>query len=339
MKKSILFAALAASLMTVTSCTSTNNEELSATGAISFSPTLNKSRALTSVDDLTKFYVYGSVDGKSIFSDQLVSRPNTAADWTYTYNGGEAPKWVVGSTHYFYAYSADNGKLEGKMGSASYTPSGKLVFTNVYAGAPDSNFDLVYASAEQVGKMTDNAKVAFRFKHILSQINVIFKNVTTNNNNVAYNVKVNSINFANCEVMGNFDGEKWTEPSNSTIPGLGLNGTPLYFADNNLTSTDYFGINETKQTVSMYEIPYDYSYEPIVLRFSVTITNANDPADTKTKTLQATFNPNWQMGYRYNYTIPVSLFESDEYIQFTAESLDDWSEGATSGTLKIEEVK
>ena len=342
MNKSILNSALAATLLIASSCTSTVDEGIANTNAISFGTVLTNSRALDGIGDLNKFYVYGSVNGKTIFNDQVVTRSDDATNlWTYTYNAGdEAPKWVAGATHHFYAYSADNGEIHGIEGKAVYTPGGKLTFQNVYAGAPDSNFDLIYAEAEQVGLMSGNSKVALRFKHIFSQINVIFQNATQNDAGTVYNVKINSTNFANCEVMGNFDGEKWTEPDDSTIPGNGLNGTPLYFLDTNATSTGFFGLGESVQTVAMYEIPYDYTYEPIVLRFSITLTNANNPADTKTKIFQANFNPKWEMGYRYNYTVPVSLalFESDEYIHFTVTDIDNWNDGVTEGTLDIEEV-
>lgn len=339
MKKSILFASLAAALMSVTSCSSTSDEApVETTGGISFSSTLNKSRALNSIEDLNTFYVYGSKDGsENLFLDQLVGRASANDTWEYTYNGAATkPKWVAGSYYKFYAYSSDNGKIKGTV---NYDATNGLTFKDVYAGSPNSNYDIVYATAEQVGKMTDNSRVSFRFKHILSQINVTFKNTTTNAQNVPYNVKINSINFANCEVMGDFDGTSWTF-SDTKEPGNGISKTPLYFVDNNKTSTDNFALNETKSTVAMYEIPHDYvNDEPVVFRFNVTITNANDPKDTVTKTLQASFNPEWKMGYKYNYTIPVSLFSSNDYIEFNAVSLDDWNEGATSGTLTIQEVQ
>jgi hypothetical protein len=302
------------------------------THAIGFNSSVAKNpmttRTLSSVDDLTKFFVYGTQDGTTdLFLAQEVVKAN--GDWTYTYNQGSSkPKWTPGSRYVFYAYSSDNAALNG---TAVYNVTDGLTFEGVTSGTATTNADLVYASkVEQVGLQSGNNRVAFNFKHILSQINVVFKNATSNAENIAYTAVVDSISLSGYSLTGDFDGSAWTIASSSSAAdnvALGFSG--------NAATTGSLALAATEQTLPLYVLPQQTS--DIELVFRATITNANNASDKVVKTWKATFDAAWELGYRYVYNIPLSLV-ADEYIEFTANSLNGWSEG-TTGTIKLVEVK
>jgi hypothetical protein len=183
---------------------------------------------------------------------------------------------------------------------------------------------------EQVGLQSGNNRVAFNFKHILSQINVVFKNATSNAENIAYTAVVDSISLSGYSLTGDFDGSAWTIASTSSAAdnvALGFSG--------NAATTGSLALAATEQTLPLYVLPQQTS--DIELVFRATITNANNASDKVVKTWKATFDAAWELGYRYVYNIPLSLV-ADEYIEFTANSLNGWSEG-TTGTIKLVEVK
>lgn len=336
MNKFYLLGALTAVAASITSCANqdvVNEGDARQTNAISFGTSLakntNGSRALNSLSDLNKFFVYAAKDSTSIiFEHQEV---NKTTDWSYT--ASTKPKWEPGSSYVFYGYSADNGELKG---TAKYSITKGLTFESVYVGTPGANYDLVYAGPiTQVGKMTGNSRVSMRFRHILSQIKLSFKNATANATNVPYNVYVNWAMVDGHELTGDFNGEEWTFKNYSdTIPGAGY--TYLDFTKDVKTS-GAIALDSISTTLPLHVIPQtDYNGSMVSIRFNVTITNANDSTDTVTKTLQANFLPDWKLGYRYNYIIPISLYTIED-IEFTAESLNDWVDGA-NGNLEVFEV-
>ena len=315
-----LTAAALASLMWLASCTHEVDEASDyQTNAIGFNSTIFKqSRALNSFEDLNKFFVYGTKDGSDhLFLGQPVSK--SGDDWTYTYTGGKSkPKWEAGSRYIFFAYSSENSTL---AGSVSYDATNGLTFSGVTSGSEDNNADLVYASRiEQVGLQTGNSRVPFSFKHILSQINVVFTNSTTNSENVPYNVTVNSVSLNNHELVGDFNGSAWS------IANTSIAGDHVPFTFGTSTGSSAIALSQTATTSPLFVIPQTTG--DVTILYNVTITNANNSADTTTKTWKATFDASWLMGYRYNYNIPVAL-TSDEYIEFTVSSLNGWEDGTT----------
>jgi hypothetical protein len=320
------FIAFSSALLWAVSCSSHEFSEANdlQSNVIGFNSTINKThaRALNSVSDLNKFFVYGTKDAQTnIFTNQEVSL--SGDEWAYTYTGSSKPKWVPGSSYAFYAYSNDNGAVNGTV---NYSIEDGLTFSGVTTGSADSNGDLVYAPrVTQVGLQTGNSRVPFNFKHILSQINVVFSNATTNAENIPYNVTINSVSINGHQLTGDFDGSAWSISSPNLASSVSLS----------LGTTGALALNASSTTAPLFVIPQETS--DVVLTYNVTVTNANNSQDTTTKTWKATFDANWLLGYRYNYNIPVSL-TNDEYIEFTANSLNSWETG-TTGQIKIEEVK
>jgi hypothetical protein len=338
--KNLIFLGFVAAIFATTSCTSegVNNEaDVRQTNAITFNSGLSSSRALNSLTDLTKFFVYGAKDGQTVlFDNQTVDR--SASGWTYTYASGNKPMWVAGSTYKFYAYSAENKDLGSK---AAYSIEDGLTFTGVRVGDINNNFDLVYATpVEQIGKMTGNAAVPFKFKHILSQIHFVFKNATENDGNVPYDVTVTRVKLNGYELTGDFDGTEWN--MDNYVTNYGTADVDQYFTVNNANSvtSSSFALGESQKTVPLHVIPQTplQNGDVVTLKFTYTITNRNDSTDTISKSFYANMYPEWKMGYRYNYIVDISL-SSLEYIEFTAESLEDWSDASSAQLIELTEIK
>ena len=337
--KRLIFPGFVAAIIATTSCTSEsviNEADNRQTNAISFNSGMSSSRALNSVDDLTKFFVYGVKDGQTVlFDHQTVVRG--ATDWTYTYSGGTKPMWVAGSKYNFSAYSAENADLGDKV---SYSIENGLTFTGVRVGDINNNFDLVYAApVEQIGKMTGNAPVPFKFKHILSQIHFVFRNATDNAENIPYDVTVTRVKVNGYELTGDFDGTEWNMDAYAS--NYGTADVDQYFGNNgtNVVTSPAFALGESQKTTPLHVIPQNplQHGDVVTLKFTYTITNRNDATDTISKSFYANMNPDWKMGYRYNYIVDISL-SSMEYIEFTADSLEDWNDADTAQLIELTEI-
>ena len=331
--KKIAILPAAAILLAATSCVEdavvTEASDMQ-THAIGFNSTVARnpsSRTIASIDDLTRFYAYGTQDGTTdLFLAQEVNL--SGGDWSYTYNQGSSkPKWTPGSSYVFYAYSSDNAAVGG---TANYSFAKGLTFAGVTTGSATANADLIYADrVEQIGLQSGNNRVAFNFRHILSQINVVFTNSTSNAEGIAYSARINSVSLGGYDLTGDFDGSAWSIASGSKQ----AEAVALTFGGK--AASDTLALSEKAQTLPMYLVPQQT--EGIVLQFSVTIVNDANASDVTTKTWQATFDADWELGYRYNYNIPLAL-TADEYIEFTASSLNGWSDGL-SGQIQLVEVK
>ena len=312
MKKLVLVASCVISLATV-ACSSDNvidNGDSRQTNSIDFNSAITRgSRSLDATSDLTTMYVYGTQDNTSaIFDAQAVTKGTE--NWEYTYNkSGDKPKWTAGSLYKFYAYSYENGSTS----SAKYSAGGVLTFDGFTTKAGDGTGDLIYASSDQIiGLQTGNSRVAFTFKHILSQVSLVLLNNTLNAQEIPYNVTISNIKLSGYGTTATFDGTDWgttTNPANNV--SVNNEGKAFPYEDHE-TASSLFVIPQKDKTVT--------------LTLTAEIKNANNANDVTKYTYSATFTPNWEQGKKYQCTIPVTLNTGEESIEFTVTSLNGWSD-------------
>ncbi len=336
---------MAGCAVALASCTQTDVlEEGVQSSAIGFENAVSKeSRALTNTS-LNKFYVYGyytqaGLEGNpvSVFDGEPVSLAD--GSWGYT----NTRYWVPGATYYFYAYSCENNAVTNA--SAGLDLEGDNVAERAltidgYTANSSHQHDLIFATNDNgiIGKDTDNAKVAFTFKHILSRVNVKF----TSEFAAGYDIVVKDVKLENIVDKGNFDpaGTTWSGFSR-TVEQTETEATQILLsvpADGNVASKaipaseGVEGVAEkTVTTGNGYVIPVQYQNSHVRLVFDIEVKQGNDVM--LARTLSGSWQPKWVagMGYTYNVKISGDAANLDPIVFETSENmnLDGWNTGNT----------
>lgn len=142
---------------------------------------------------LKAFKVWGTVTGSegpvAIFADDLVSGTvGVNSTWNCT---TKTQYWITGATYEFAAVVDGNVTTEnGLPKTISYTADGTT--------------DLLYARAKQyTGLATDNPKVAFEFKHLLSKVKFTLENTTPAGDKIgAYTYTLTDVKITNAITNG-----------------------------------------------------------------------------------------------------------------------------------------
>lgn len=335
MKKSIFF--MAGCAVALASCTQTDViEEGVQSSAIGFENAVNKeSRAFTSVNDLTKFFVYGyytkadaTNNPVNVFDGETVTLADGA--WGYT----NTRYWVPDATYRFYAYSCENGTSTCEAGldlTGTTTQQRALSLTGYTL---HDHHDLIFATNDNgiIGKETGNAKVAFTFKHILSKINVVFDSEFA----PGYDVVISNVRFENIYDKGNYDPyDEWTSESRTSTNENNPTKVELALVSGkdvaSAADANVEGSVELKaETVSGYVIPHEYGESLVRLVFDIDVKQGDDTMFSRT--LTGSWKPNWGLGKAYTYNVTISGTAADlEPIVFeTSQSIDGWGEGDTS---------
>jgi len=337
MKKLVLVATCVLSLASV-ACTSNDvidNADNRQTNEIGFSTAVSRgtSRAINSISDLKSFYVYGSQESTTVFNAQLVSGSTSDANstaWDYTYNlGTTKPKWVAGSNYKFFAYSYDNSAVA--TGVAQYTPgttTGSLKFEGFTTKSGDGTGDLIYSAPDAIFALqSGNSRVPFSFSHILSQVSLVFQNNTSSTSGTTYSVKISDIKVTGYNTKGNYDGNGTWGTLSDAASNVAIN-----------TAGASLAAQATETASSLFVIPQTIPAGSTIT-LTATITNNSNASDVTTYEYTATLTGEWKIGKKYQYTVPVTLNDTEEYINFTVSSIDGWGDTINGGTLTLTKTK
>lgn len=254
MKKSMIFAALAAAAVAMPSCSSDQDEVLNNGEGIRFTVSAGKQSRAIAVDNnsINKFHLWAvaSNNANAFFMNCDVTKDG--ANWTYS----PTKFWPQANKVNFFAVSA--GTVDGYTDiTSAVTPSfaegkGGMALNN-YTVVPNADLDVLYAAYYDASKKTGT--VPLNFHHALSQL--AFAAKCTNSD---LTIRVKSIRVDNIANNGSLAGPKattqsWLNVDNGTATETGdswgvwsgQNGSATYtapfHADFNqpltATATDY----------------------------------------------------------------------------------------------------
>ncbi len=321
MKKSLFMLGLAVAAMT--SCSNDELMEVNTNNVITFESHVDKgTRAVTNTDALTKFYVFGSYGTTRVFDNVAVTKDGS--NWDYTNHVA----WTANS-YKFAAYATTNASAQ--ITPAYNNATGVLTFSDVVAN--DAS-DLVAATTTVDNTGLTNAAVNLTFKHLLSKVQFVLTNSSTEN----YTMKVSNITFSALK-QGDcvFDGAAaWT--AEGTAEALSFAGTTENIAQGAaFTSEDHIVIpNQTILDTKNDSDPTN-DVNVITASFKVEFYDASVPANKVYEknytnvSLALTGGAKWQPGYLYKYT--GSIKPTTSYIEFNVISVEDWQSATPSVSL------
>lgn len=240
MKKSILFAALAAAAVAMPSCSSDQDEVLNNGEGIRFTVSAGKQSRAIAVDNnsIGKFHVWAvaSNNKTGFFMNTDVTKVDDA--WTYS----PTKFWPQANTVNFFAISAGRGTeyvdITDKVTPSCAEGKGGMELKD-YTVVADANLDVLYAAYYDASKTTPI--VPLNFHHALSQL--AFAAKCSNNDLTIY---VRNIRVDNIKNTGTLAG-----PKASTLSHL---------ASNNGTATetgDSWGVWSDQKGKATYTAPFN----------------------------------------------------------------------------------
>ena len=298
MKKSLFM--LGAAIVALSSCTQDEVLNVNENRVISFESHVNKStRAVTNTTNLEKFYVFGNHGTTNVFNNVEVTK--NGSDWVYT-----PPVAWTANNYKFAAYATTN---ESDQLTPGYS-DGVLTFSDY---VPNDASDLVAAVASVDNTGLANATVNFTFQHLLSKVQFVL----TNNSTEDYTMKVGAITFSvlkqgDCVYNGT---ATWTPEGLATT--LTVAGTTTNIAKGaSFTSEDHLVIpNQALNSVAasfkveFYDASdnkvYEKQYSDVALKLI---------ADDSQK---------WTPGYLYQYNGSIKPTTSN--ITFSVTQVDAWT--------------
>lgn len=347
--KKVLFIVLA--LAAVVACNKTEVVEQSSGNAITFDNAFidNATKSVTdpsftNSNMFDDFAVYGFVEGASIFDGTTVSQSieNTELISDWRYEGTQY--WIAGAKYNFCAVAPKTGGnwVKGSCNVSGTAISTVLNFTNT------GEVDLLYAQPAQIeGKVSENEKVSFSFRHALSKVKFSFTNAYNATNAT---IKVKNIKITNSYKTGtaSFD-QTNTSWSNHLFAKAGEEAFVLDFgmATDNESTTD---IKENEEVAYAYDATYESQKELFMIpgpapkqsvtvegtatevtgycvTFKVALLISNQQIDEYTHTAYVNFAP--VAGYCYDIKAEINAENIDpehqqEPIEFTVATLPEW---------------
>ncbi|MCH5231102.1 MAG: fimbrillin family protein [Muribaculaceae bacterium] len=288
MKKSLFFAAIAATIMA--SCANEESVEMArpSGNAIGFESFVGKAtRADMTNSSLESFYIYG---GKEATEFDAVQVTKAGSDWTYS------PErfWAEGETYKFAAVAPS-------VDGVSYNyDDNKLTIANYAAGEED----LIVATTDAItAQESGNPAVALNFKHALAKVQFTFTNSVS-----GATVKIENARLSGVNIQGTLEASYATGTS-LAWSNVGTTGSYTY-------SFDFAG-GETASAVQ-YLVPQTLT-DDAQFSFKVTITGATD--EPVVQTLSAQLKKDnataWETGKQYNYNLKITgSAVGQESIQF-----------------------
>ena len=274
---------------------------------------------VTDESNLSGFNVWGYMNNVAapVFEGTEVEK----ISGVWSYNDGEDKYWVPGQVYYFAALAPMNSSnVSLELATTAETASkglGTLTFTNA-AGEED----LIYSKYKTTSQPSNNAPVAFEFKHLLSKVRISFENQMAND---YINVKVSNV--------------KMSAPKSASIDLTSETmawGTP--------TAHDNFDFNEiakvtARQKGSTYElfmIPASDSYE-YDLMFDVTLfmDGVEKVLYTASKTAKITGTA-LEVGSAYNFSAVITPnIVNEDVVSFEVEHVQNWDEFTQYSQLAV----
>ena len=144
-----------------------------------------------------KFGVFGTVENASLFANKEVS--NTSGTWSYE----GTQYWIAGAKYNFAAVAPFGAYTNATYTSTDYVGTTTLTFANT-----DGTTDLLYAWAEQDGKVSGNTTVGFSFRHVLSKVKFSFEN--------AYDASTATIKVKNVKIQNAYASANASLTKNAT---------------------------------------------------------------------------------------------------------------------------
>ncbi len=299
---------LAAFCLTFVSCTSTVDDGLQDSRAITFTPAADTRAAVTGFKDMGDFQVWGWYGGdgtaapNNVFDGTVVYKD---AGWNYT---DGVRYWKAGETYNFYAVYPTDVK-------ANVSSEGTITVTNFDCSQTgEKAVDLMTAIREGVDAdkmIAGGGTVTLTFRHELARVTCSVKSELSS-------VTVQSLLLANVGYKGTLTrttaGNQWSElatygtdntPFNIKAP-FELNATDGLLRDNVLGD---LLLPQQQLTQALFVLVYRYD---------------NDTAD-RTATLGLPAGSQWNAGEYYNYTLTLKAAEVALNV-----SVKDWDEESTS---------
>lgn len=357
MKKILLSLASVTTILTACTSQEVIDESSIQGNAIGFENVVNKP---TRADDphqgvsLTKstfdnFYVFGyyTKDGMDnsavqIFNTEEVKLTN--GKWVYT----NPRYWNPGCTYYFYAYSCGDLKLSNAYGTFSMDMTGtttekRALVINGYLCDYRHQHDLIYAENEGIvgkekpknGTATANQPVRFTFRHLLTMISASFKSSFP----TGYKIRISNVRMVNIKNTASYNPRATVTWYNQQIELLPNSANPYIELDVDKTKTTEAGDSKGIETQIGFAIPYNYNVAAtgnVTLTFDMDV--IRDGKVVLQRNLRGNFNPNWESGKKYNYSIVIAGTDADlEAIAFetATDPITGWESGSGS-TITLE---
>ena len=294
---------LGAAIVALSSCTQDEVLNVNENRVISFESHVNKStRAVTDTETakLEKFYVFGNHGATNVFNNVAVTKG--VSGWEYT----NPVAWTA-NDYKFAAYATTNVSDQLTPGYSD----GVLTFSDY---VPNDASDLVAAVANVDNTSLTNATVNFTFQHLLSKVQFVL----TNNSTEAYTMKVGPITFSvlkQGDCVYNNGTATWTaegSPATLTVAGTTANiakGAAFTSQDHIVVPNQALASVAASFKVEFYDASdnkvYEKQYTDVALKLI---------ADDSQK---------WAPGYLYQYTGSIAPTTSN--ITFSVTQVDAWT--------------
>lgn len=283
MKKSLLFCGVAA--LAFASCTQNEVLDVNENRAIGFESFVGKPTKALTDDGLTEFYVFGAYSDNGTISGDPNVFDNIKVSGKPSWKTEETKYWIDGKQYKFAAYSDDNGKFDG----AKFT-DGTLTIPKYTVGTKD----LVASNIVSQNGSTTTA-VGITLNHILAKVKFTF----TNKLAAGYTIDITNLQIADV-------------PNTGTYTDNGTAGWVSVEPETNKTTLNSFAVSQitsenSQSSNEVYVLPQNLSSTAgLTVTFNATIEDANG-TKVKEPSFTATIKPNWEMKFIYNYTLELTL--------------------------------
>lgn len=266
------------------------------------------------------FRVYGFVEDAPLFKGTEVTGEGFGEDGTWTYT--DTQYWIAGANYDFHAVAPTTGN----MTDIAYTAANGVSFTYTNVSGEE---DMLYAFAEEEGRVSGNEAVEFDFRHILSKVKFSFEN-DYNATNATLKVKNVVITNADATAKVNLNNDvvAWTNNGGSVSIAFGNATDPEATYDNaNAYTTVYESYNE-RFLIPSVSRAYNVSFVvDLYISGQLIDVNAKDNETGYEHTATITFAP--EAGHAYDIKAVINAENIDpnhaqEAIEFTVTSIDGW---------------
>ena len=275
---------LAAFCLTFVSCTSTVDDGLQNSRAITFTPAADTRAAVTGYEDMGDFQVWGWYGGdgtaapNNVFDGTVVYKD---AGWNYT---DGVRYWKAGEIYNFYAVYPTDVK-------ANVSSEGTITVTDFDCSQTgDAAVDLMTATA--TGNGSNPAPVALTFNHELARVNII---VTSEGDAV----NISDARLYGISHIGSLKGNEWDFGGISDVNAPSFETESLSIPAND--TQDYFLFGG-----DLLLPPHKSLSDNAALSFSYQYTTGDTALKSASVKLKTSSVTTWEKGKRYNYRINIS---------------------------------
>lgn len=295
MKKSLLFCGVAA--LAFASCTQNEVLDVNENRAIGFDAFVGKPTKALETNTLSKFYVFGAYSDDGTISGDPNVFNNVEVSGSPWMTQNQTAYWINDKKYKFAAYSNENSKIE------------EATFTNGTLTIPYTvgTNDLVASNIVSQNGSTTTA-VDITLNHILAKVKFTFTNKLAS----GYKIAISELEIASVPNEGTYTDNGLSTGGDASTPA-GSWETSEQGTSANLTFTDIaaFAAEKTGTSEELYVLPQDLSADSgLTVTFKATITDANGTV-VKEPSFTSTIKPNWEMKYIYNYTLELTLNNTD----------------------------